>query len=91
MVELTVSECRDWASHSRTRGVIVVGVAAEEKDRAVEFIVAVDVRLRFRGGGTEEDEEEDVGMNEERRFWADDLRRIVGRGGSVEKADILEI
>lgn len=84
ILELTVSECNDCASHSRARGVVAVGVAAEAKEKVVEFIADEDARLIFKGGGTEEDDEEEgFGMNEERRFWADDFRRIVGRGCSV--------
>ena len=67
-----MSECSDWASHSRARGVVAVGVGAGAAKGMLD-------PERARGGGTGDDE---VDLNDERRFCADDLRRIVGRGGS---------
>ena len=90
----TLSECNDWASHSRGgggRGADDVGV--------VPFPAAVnDIGLLappFEPGTAKDggmpagidafDAEFD--LNCERRFWADDLRCICGRGLS-EKWDI---
>lgn len=51
------------------------------------FEIAVDGPARFKGGGMGEG----LGLNEDRRFCADDLRRMVGRceADSPEKWDII--
>jgi len=54
--------------------VAAVGVTATEND-GTAFEFAVDGPARFKGGGMGEG----LGLNEDRRFCADDLRRIVGR------------
>jgi hypothetical protein len=51
---------------------VAVGVAATLNDGTA---FAVDDPARFKGGGMGEG----LGLNEDRRFCADDLRRIVGR------------
>ena len=84
----TLSECSDWASQSRPIGVVEVGVAADANERVVERCPGG----RFNGGGAGEEEEEEEGgtvLKAERRFCADDLRRIVGRCGSWGKCDII--
>ena len=84
----TLSECSDWASQSRPIGVVAVGVAADANERVVERCPGG----RFNGGGAGEGEEEEDGgtvLKAERRFCADDLRRIVGRCGSWGKCDII--
>ncbi len=77
VVTPTDSECSDWASHSLAMGVVVVGVGAA----TVELKEATAV---FNGVGP--DELPDTGfLKDERRFCAEDLRRIVGRCGKSEE------
>lgn len=84
----TLSECIDWASQSRTVGAVVVGVAADANERVAESWTGA----RFNGGGTGEGEEEGGAvLKAERRFCAEDLRRIAGRCGSWGKCDIIVI
>lgn len=84
----TVSECNDWASHSRASGVVTVGVLAlpaAAKERPVaDDTVPVPM---FMGAGT--DGFVVLDLKEERRFCAEDFLRIVGRGWSTVKWDIL--
>lgn len=51
-----------------------MGVAATVKDESA-FGLAADGPARLKGGGTGDA----LGLNEDRRFCADDLRRMVGR------------
>jgi hypothetical protein len=77
MLDPTVSECKDCASHSRAWGVDAVDDVVE-KDK----LVALETKEAggFKDWGVTEPDEE-VDLKEERRFWAEDLRRIVGRCG----------
>lgn len=84
MVDPTVSECKDCASHSRAWGAVVV-VAA--KDKLVAF--EANEGVGFKDWGAAEPDEE-VDLKEERRFWAEDLRRIVGRCGCGSLTNMLK-
>lgn len=58
---------------------VAVGVAEDANERVVERCPGG----RFNGGGAGEEEvEEGAVLKAERRFCAEDLRRIVGRCGS---------
>lgn len=71
-----VSEYRDCASHSRGWGVTVGDVVEEGKLEALEAV-------GFKDWGVIEPDEE-VDLKDERKFWAEDLRRIAGRCGCSE-------
>ena len=79
MLDPTVSECKDCASHSRAWEVTVGDVVEKGKLEALEAKEAVG----FKDWGVIEPEEEEV-LKEERKFWAEDLRRIAGRCGCSE-------
>ncbi|RXW22706.1 hypothetical protein EST38_g3151 [Candolleomyces aberdarensis] len=77
--EPTLSECNDWASHSRGGAVNDIGVFAPAPGPGAP-----------KDGGMPpgiDALEAEFDLNWERRFWADDLRCICGRGFS-EKWDI---
>jgi hypothetical protein len=61
--------------------VVALGVATDAKERLLE-LGGRGPEGRFNGGGTAEEEEADVVLKAERRFCAEDLRRMVGRCGS---------
>jgi len=86
----TESECSDWASQSRDRVVVAFGVATDAKETLVE-LRGMGPEGRFNGGGIAEEEEEDVVLKADRRFCAEDLRRMVGRCGSWAKCDIIVV
>ena len=79
MLDPTVSECKDCASHSRAWGVTVGDVVEYGKLVALEAKEAVG----FKDWGVIEPDEE-VDLKDERKFWAEDLRRIAGRCGCSE-------
>ena len=69
---------------------VAFGVVADAKEMLVE-LGGRGPEGRFNGEGTAEEEEEDVVLKAERRFCAEDLRRIVGRCGSWGKCDIIVV
>lgn len=81
-----MSECKDCASHSRAWGEVIVDDVAVAKDKLVAFEMTEGVG--FKDWGVEEPDEEGD-LKEERRFWADDLRRIEGRCGCESLENIV--
>jgi len=61
-----------------------VGVTTDANDKLVVF--AADDDAKFNGGGTDVE----FGLKDDKRFCADDFRRIAGLWVSVEKCDIFK-